>query len=64
MILLAYICLVAFSPLVFTTVRTVSLAKLRDKTFVKALLKDYLRTFPTVGLVLLPVSEFYSPMIA
>ena len=54
MLLFAYICLVAFAPLVYTTIRTVSLTKLRDKTFVKTLLKDYLRTFPAVALVLLP----------
>ena len=58
MLLLAYICLVAFAPLVYTTIRTVSLTKLRDRTFVKTLLKDYLRTFPAVTLVLLPALAF------
>ena len=55
MLLLAYICLMAFAPLVYTTTRTISLTKLRDKTFVKTLLKDYLRTFPVVAIVFLPV---------
>lgn len=58
MLLFAYVCLVAFAPLVYTTIRTISLVKLRDKTFVKALLKDYLRTFPAVVIVLLPVLAF------
>ena len=58
MLLFAYICLVCFAPLVYTTVRTVSRTKLRDKTFVKTLLKDYLRTFPAVALVLLPALAF------
>ena len=64
MLLFAYICLMAFAPLVYTTIRTISLAKLRDKTFVKALLKDYLRTFPAVAIVMLPAMAFPAIMPA
>ena len=53
-ILFAAVAFVAFAPLVFTTLRTISLAKLRDATFAKALAKDYLRTLPVCALVLLP----------
>ena len=53
-ILLGFVALMAFAPLVYTTLRTVSLAKLRDTTFAKALAKDYLRTLPACALVLLP----------
>ena len=51
----AYILLVAFAPLVYTTLRTVSATKLRDPTFLRTLAKDYLRTLPVCALVLLPV---------
>ena len=64
MLLLAYICLVAFAPLVYTTIRTISLTKLRDKTFVKTLLKDYLRTVPACAIVLLPALAFPAIMPA
>lgn len=53
-ILIGFVTFMAFAPLVYTTLRTISLAKLRDTTFVKALAKDYLRTLPACGLVLLP----------
>ena len=55
---LAYILLVAFAPLVYTTFRTVSATKLRDPTFLRTLAKDYLRTLPACALVLLPVLLF------
>lgn len=51
----AYILLVAFAPLVYTTARTVSATKLHDPTFLRTLTKDYLRTLPVCALVLLPV---------
>lgn len=51
----SYVTLFALLPLIFTTTKTVSRRKLRDKTFVKTLLKDYLRTFPAISLVMIPV---------
>ena len=54
----AYIAAVAYLPLLFVTVKTVSLKKLRDLTFVRALAKDYLRTVPIVALVMLPVLAY------
>ena len=53
-ILFGSVAFMAFAPLVYTTLRTVSLAKLRDTTFAKALAKDYLRTLPVCALVLVP----------
>ena len=53
---LGYVALVAYLPLVLVTARTVSLQKLRDLTFVRTLAKDYLRTVPTLALVVLPVT--------
>ena len=52
---LAYVVCFAFAPLVYVTAKTVSRAKLKDRTFVKTLTKDYLRTLPVVALVALPV---------
>ena len=57
---LAFVASVAVLPLAFVTVKTVSLSKLRDKVFVRALAKDYLRTVPVVALVSLPVLVFPS----
>ena len=57
---LGYVALVAYLPLVLVTARTVSLQKLRDLTFVRTLAKDYLRTVPTLALVVLPVLVFPS----
>ena len=53
-----YVCLFAALPLVFATVKSASLARLRDGVFARSLAKDYLRTFPAVALVLLPVLAF------
>ena len=53
-ILIGSVAFVAFAPLVYTTFRTISLAKLRDTTFAKTLAKDYLRTLPACALVLIP----------
>jgi heptose-I-phosphate ethanolaminephosphotransferase len=50
-----YIALMAFLPLVFSTARSMSREKLRDRVFMKTVGKDYLRTFPTVALVSLPL---------
>ena len=54
----AYIAAVAYLPLLFVTVKTVSLKKLGDLTFVRSLAKDYLRTVPIVALVALPVLAY------
>ena len=53
--ILAYVFFVAFAPLIYTTLRTISRTKLKDVTFRKALAKDYLRTLPVCALVLLPI---------
>ena len=58
---LAYVAAVAYLPLLFVTVKTVSRKKLRDVTFLRALAKDYLRTAPVVALVALPAFA-YPPM--
>lgn len=50
-----YLALMAFAPLVFSTIRSASRAKLHDRVFLKTVAKDYLRTFPTLALVTLPV---------
>ena len=50
-----YIIVIAYLPLVYTTVKTVSLKKLRDYTFTKLLIKDFIRTIPICALVSLPI---------
>lgn len=50
-----YVFVFAVLPLVFTTVKTVSRKKLRDRVFVKTLAKDYLRILPACAIVSLPV---------
>ena len=55
---LAYVAAVAYLPLLYVTAKTVSRAKLKDRTFVKALAKDYLRTAPIVALVALPALAY------
>lgn len=52
---LTYVVLFAYLPLLFVTAKTVSFAKLRDLTFVRALSKDYIRTWPICALVSWPV---------
>lgn len=53
-----YLALMAFAPLVFSTIRSASRAKLHDRVFLKTVAKDYLRTFPTLALVSLPIVAF------
>ncbi|MGN0855331.1 MAG: sulfatase-like hydrolase/transferase [Kiritimatiellia bacterium] len=53
-----YLALMAFAPLVFSTIRSASREKLRDRVFLKTVAKDYLRTFPTLALVSLPIVAF------
>lgn len=53
-----YLALMAFSPLVYSTIRSASREKLHDRVFLKAVAKDYLRTFPTLALVSLPIVAF------
>ena len=53
-----YIALMAFLPLVYSTVRSASREKLRDRVFAKSVAKDYLRTIPAVALVSLPLGAF------
>lgn len=50
-----YLALMAFSPLVFSTIKSASREKLRDCVFLKTVAKDYLRTLPTIALVSLPM---------
>ena len=50
-----YLALMAFSPLVFSTIKSASREKLHDRVFLKTVAKDYLRTFPTLALVSLPL---------
>lgn len=60
LLFLAYVLFVAFAPLAYATALTVSRARLRDRVFLRALAKDYLRTFPVCALVVLPVLAFPS----
>ena len=57
---LIYLSLMAFLPLVYSTAKSMSRAKLADRIFMKTVAKDYLRTFPTLGLVALPLVLFPS----
>ena len=52
---LLYICFIGFLPLIYVTVKTLSIEKLKSKLFIKLLLKDFIRTFPICALVALPV---------
>ena len=49
-----YIALIGFLPLIYVTVKTISIEKLKNRTFVKLLLKDFVRTMPVCALVSLP----------
>lgn len=51
-----YLALMAFAPLVFSTIKSASREKLHDRVFLKTVAKDYLRTFPTLALVVLPIT--------
>lgn len=53
-----YIALMAFLPLVYSTMKSMSREKFRDRVFMKTVAKDYLRTVPTVALVSLPLVAF------
>ena len=53
-----YICLIAFLPLIYVTVKTFSWKKLKNKTFRKLLGKDFIRTMPICAFVVLPVLIF------
>ncbi len=51
-----YIAVMAFLPLIYSTCRSMSREKLRDRVFMKTVAKDYLRTLPAVALVSLPLA--------
>ena len=53
-----YLAAMAFLPLVFSTARSMSREKVRDRVFMKTVAKDYLRTLPSVALVSLPLALF------
>ncbi|MBQ6137155.1 MAG: sulfatase-like hydrolase/transferase [Kiritimatiellae bacterium] len=53
-----YLALLAYAPLVFSTIRAASREKLRDRVFLRTIAKDYLRTLPTLALASLPVVAF------
>ena len=53
-----YLAVVAFLPLVYSTARSINREKLTDRTFMKTVAKDYLRTVPSVALAALPVALF------
>ena len=53
-----YLAAMAFLPLVFSTARSMSREKVRDRVFMKTVAKDYLRTLPAVALVSLPLALF------
>ncbi|MBQ8124325.1 MAG: phosphoethanolamine transferase [Kiritimatiellae bacterium] len=57
---LIYLALMAFLPLLYSTAKSMSREKLGDRIFLKTVAKDYLRTFPTLGLVALPLVLFPS----
>lgn len=51
---LLYICFIGFLPLIYVTIKTLSWEKLKNKIFVKLLVKDFIRTIPVCALVSLP----------
>ena len=53
-----YLALMAFLPLLYSTARSMSREKFADRVFMKRVLKDYLRTVPTLALVSLPLVAF------
>ena len=55
-----YLAAMAFLPLVYSTMKSMSREKLSDRVFMKTVAKDYLRTLPTLGLVTLPLVLFPS----
>ena len=50
-----YILLIGFLPLMYVTIKTLSVEKIKNKTFQKLVLKDFIRTFPICALVALPI---------
>ena len=53
-----YLTLMAYLPLVYSTAKSMSMEKFSDRIFMKTVAKDYLRTLPTLALVVLPVIIF------
>ena len=53
-----YLTLMAYLPLVYSTAKSMSREKFSDRIFMKTVAKDYLRTLPTLALVVLPVIIF------
>ena len=53
-----YLALMSYLPLVYSTAKSMSREKFADRTFMKTVSKDYLRTLPTLALVTLPVVLF------
>ena len=51
---LLYVCFIGFLPLIYVTIKTISWEKLRNKIFIKLLIKDFVRTVPVCALVSLP----------
>ena len=49
-----YICFIGFLPLIYVTIKTLSIEKLKNKIFIKLLVKDFIRTLPICALVCLP----------
>ena len=49
-----YIFCIGFLPLIYVTFKTLSIEKIRNKTFRKLLIKDFIRTFPVCALFSLP----------
>lgn len=50
-----YILIIGFLPLIYVTIKTLSWEKIRNRTFRKLMLKDFLRTFPVCALIALPL---------
>lgn len=53
-----YLAVLAFLPLVYSTAKSISIDKLSDRAFSKMVAKEYLRTFPTLALVSIPLVIF------
>ena len=51
---LMYIGFIGFLPLIYVTLKIISIEKLKNKLFIKLLLKDFIRTIPICALVSLP----------
>jgi len=53
-----YIAFIAFLPLIYASIKTISFSRLKDHTFVKLLVKDFIRTIPACALVSIPILIF------